>query len=309
LKLLLLCLLLIACSREKPADIEAPRLDELAAKKAFYCEQGKIQYDLKKYMVGRCDGLLFTSLWSVSCGYGDVADFQDPGKPGYWHRNPTRDCYVAGAPNPDNGAKSSISRDMLLGLFTYAWKLKSLPIIQGLISYGESHTWIMGDAIDAKTLISRTVLTPELINLLYDMESRLSLQAGEDNSDDAFYINKGFQAHLDVIKILLTGSVKGSVTSIQANILGAQANRQPLNPLYVAAAARYGKYDAKVAVDFLLDNPHFPNDRLPSKAEHCEPYLFQRDADDGDWKPCGTDAELHDGTDFVVAASIIDGSL
>lgn len=306
MKHLLLCLLFIACSREKPADIDDKRLPELAAKKAFYCEQGKIQYDLRKYMVGRCDGLLFTSLWSVSCGYGDVGDFQDPAKPGYWHRNPTRDCYVAGSPTPDNGAKSSISKDMLLGMMYYSWKLKKDDYIDSLIAYGEDNGWFMGDAIDAKTRISRTLLSPGLIDLVYDIQSRLGLQAAGGDSADAFFVNKDFQAHLDVIRILLEGSVKGSISAVQAEILAAQAERNHANALFVAAASRYGKASSTDAINYLLDSQHFPNDRLPSQAEHCEPYLFQRD-DGKDWQPCGT--ATHDGTDFVVAASILDGSL
>ena len=306
MKHLLLCLLFIACSREKPADIDDKRLPELAAKKAFYCEQGKIQYDLRKYMVGRCDGLLFTSLWSISCGYGDVGDFQDPAKPGYWHRNPKRDCYVAGSPNPDNGAKSSISKDMILGLLYYIWKTKNDGYADGLIAYGEANSWLMGDAIDAKTRISRTLLSPGLIDLLYAIQNSLGLQSQGDTSGDAFFVNKDFQAHLDVIRILLEGSVKGSISAVQAAVLDAQADRNTDNALFVAAAARYGKATAKDAITFLLDSPHFPNERLPTAAEHCEPYLFQRDKGK-DWQPC--EGGTHDGTDFVVAASILDGSL
>lgn len=172
-----------------------------------------------------------------------------------------------------------------------------------------AHTWIMGDAIDARTLISRVVMTPELVDLAYALKEKLSLVQQDPQSDDAFYINKGFQAHLDVIKIILTGCARGTVSAIQASILKAQANRQPSNALYVAAASRYGKANPEDAADFLLDSHHFPSSRLPSKAEHCEPYLFQRDANSADWEPCGTAEELHDGTDFVVAASILDGSL
>lgn len=305
MKPLILCLFFIACTHEKPEEPSAYRASELAAKKAFYCAEGQKIYDARKFMVARCDALLFTALWVVGCGHGDVDAFEDPTTPGYWHRNPARDCYVNGK---DNGAKSSISKDQLLGLMLYSWKLKRHDHIQGLIAYGEANGWFMGDAIDAKTRISRTLMTPALIDLLYLIQNRLALQEPEDGEADAFFINKGYQAHLDVIRILLEGSVKGTITATQGSILKAHADREPSNALFLAAAARYGKAGPEQAANILLDSSHFPNSRLPSKAEHCEPYLFQRDQGT-DWEPCGAETELHDGVDLVVAAAILDGTL
>lgn len=302
---LLLLLLLAACTHEKPEPPSVYRAEELAAKKAFYCAEGAKKFDAQKFVGERCDALLFTSLWSVACGLGDVDPFQDPQKPGYWHRNPQRDCFLNGK---DNGSKSSISRDMLLGLMFYAWKAKRKDHVDGLVGYGEANGWFMGDAIDVKTRVSRTLMTPALIDLLYQIQNRLALQEPDPETADAFFINKGYQAHLDVIRILLDGSVKGTITATQGSILKAQADRDPQNALFLAAAARYGKSEPEHAANLLLDSSHFPNSRLPSKAEHCEPYLFQRDQGT-DWEPCGTETELHDGVDLVVAAAVLDGTL
>lgn len=197
---------------------------------------------------------------------------------------------------------------MLLGLMFYAWKTKNKAHVDGLVAYGEAHSWFMGDAVDYKTQVSRTLMTPQLIDLLYMIQSRLALQEPDPETADAFYVSRGYQAHLDVIRILLEGSVKGTVSGTQAMILKAQADREPENALFMAAAARYGKTEPQYAANILLDSSHFPNSRLPSKAEHCEPYLFQRDKG-ADWEPCGAETELHDGVEFVVAAAVLDGTL
>lgn len=294
-----------SCKRDnRPVESTAPS-DELAAKKAFYCEQGKRVLGERRFMDDRCDSLLYTSLWMTACGeWTDIAQWEDRNTPGKWHRNPDRDCYLA--ETGPNGSASSISRDMFLGLWHLLWSKKDGMDVREIREYGEENNWIMGDAKDNETLLSRCLLTPQLINLLKEMDAKLGGQVAsnlvQDNSDDALPVNTGYRAHLDVLRILLQGRVNGGITDSEKETLKKQAERQPNNALYMAAFERY--YGGTKAHSLLLDEAHFPNNRLPNNHEHhCINYLNSRDEGTSDWQPCVNEPRReHDGTDFVFAA-------
>lgn len=299
LLLLTICLAFSACKRDnKP--VESTTSEALANKKAFYCEQGKRILSERGFMDDRCDSLLFTSLWATACGVSlvDISQWEDPA--GKWHRNPERDCFKDGQPN---GSASTISRDMFLGLWHLLWSKKDGMDIREIREYGEANNWIMGEAKDSETLLSRCLLTPQLITLLKEMDAKLGGQVAsnlvQDNSGDALPVNTGFRAHLDILRIMLNSRVYGAITDSEKSLLKSQAERQPSNALFVAAYERY--YGGTKAHGLLLDESHFPGDRLPTSAEHCQNYLFSRDQESDDWKPCA-EAREHDGTDFVFAA-------
>lgn len=300
--LLLISLLAFsACNRDNE-PVESTTSEALDNKKAFYCAEGKRVLAERGFMDDKCDSLLFTSLWAVSCDVGfSVQEWEDPEFPGKWHRNPQRDCYLNGAPN---GAASSISRDMMLGLWHLLWSKQDRDNIRDLISYGERNNWVMGEAKDLETLISRATLSPQLISLLYAMADGTSLT---QQSDDAIGVNTGFRAHLDVLRILLNSRVRGAISDLELGTLKAQADRQPHNALFVGAYEKF-KGGSK-AIDLLLSEKHFPKDKLPNNHEqHCINYLFSRDEESEDWVPCKDEPfKEHDGTDFVFAAWVIGG--
>lgn len=312
MRLLILTLLLSSCSYferdNKAKDIEPS--EAVKSKKEFYCNEGKRIIAEKFFMDDRCDSLLFTSLWSSSCGPIDLSSWEDPEYPGKWHRNPARDCFINGAPN---GSASSISRDMFLGLFHNLYKTKDLANTRDIIAYGTKNQWVMGEAKDSETLVSRCLLTPQLISLLMDLETKLSggsLLRGDPTSADATPINTGFRSHLDLLRIHLSGLIRGGLTDSEVSTIEAQYKRQPRNALFAALAVKYGKAPYEAAAAILLDETLYPATRLPNTGDRCINYLNSRDQeDDTDWKPC-TEAPLkeHDGTDFVFAASILDGT-
>ena len=309
MRLIILTLLLSSCSYfkrdNKPVDTNHSA--EVAAKKAFYCEQGKRIYAERGFFDDRCDSLLFTSLWSVACGPLDLSSYE--GEPGKWYRNPARDCFVDGQPN---GSASTISRDMFLGLFHHLWKTKDVANTRDIISYGEKNQWVMGEAKDQETLLSRCLLTPQLISLLMDLQTKLSngrLLSGDPTSSDAGALNTGFRAHLDVLRIHLSGLIRGGLTDSELETVASQASRQPRNALFVALAAKYGKRSAEEANAILLDGSLYPATHLPTTGERCINYLNSRDQEGADWLPCPEEGlKEHDGTDFVFAASILDGT-
>ncbi len=306
MRFLILTLLLSSCSyfaRDKKAH--APSINEaLAAKKEFYCNEGKRVLAARGYMDDRCDSLLFTSLFSVACGPIDLSSWEDPEIPGKWHRNPQRDCFINGQPN---GSASSISKDMFLGLWHHLFSTKDSQNIKEIVDYGQSHNWVMGEAQDNTTLLSRCLLTPQMISLVKEMDgSVFGLTQNQDGSDDAGPVQVGYQAHLAVLRILLSGRVRGAISDLELSTLKDQAVRQPQNALYVAAYEKYA--GGAKATGLLLDETHFPGSRLPNNhQEHCTSYLHSSDIeDDTDWKPCPNEPfkEL-DGVDFVFAAWVI----
>lgn len=307
MRLLLLTLLLLsACGPFKrdntpgqPATSD--RLAELTVKKAKYCELGKQKLTERGFMDERCDSLLFTALWSTACGPIDLSSWEDTEKPGKWHRNPQRDCFLNGAAN---GSKSSISRDMFLGLWHHLLSSGDAQNAKEIVEYGQANNWIMGEAEDNETLLSRCLLSPQLISLAKDIYAKLSGSTLSLKGDgDGLPINTGFRAHLDVQRVILSGRVYGAISDIDLGTLKSQAERQPNNALYVAAYEKYT--EGSKAVDLLLDTKHFPSDRLPTTKEHCINYLFSKDEADSDWIPCEDPQSEHDGTDFVFAAWVI----
>lgn len=295
----------------------AEKVEELEAKKQLYCDLSRPQYEAQGWMVGRCDGLLWTSLWGVACGDVSIAGFESKSEPGRWYRQPEQNCFIP--PATDNGSKSSISRDMYLGLMWFMWVNRLKPELDRTIKYGEEKNWVVGEAINEIELVTRATITPGLSSLLYDMQSKLenSLASNVDpnSSDDAVGINTGFRAHLDVLRISLSGDVHGAINDLDLRTLRELASREKNNALYQAWYSIYSSGDLNKSVDLLLDTKYFPSDRLPTKEDnYCTDYLFQRDEfKDGkvnkDWLPCPEESAPHSGTDLVFASYVILESL
>jgi len=212
----------------------------------------------------------------------------------------------------DNGANSTISKDMILGLMNNLWYTKNLAAVDRTIEYGKSHSWIMGEAKDEATVASKCALSPGLISNLYDMQSKLNGSGlnitAPSSEDDAVGVNTGFRAHLDVLHVIFSGSLYGAINDIQISTLKNQAKRMPRNAMYQAAKSAYDGGDQSAAVSLLMDEKRFPADRLPTSAEFCSDYLWTDDDTPKDWEPCPDGKTIYEGLDFIIAASIADGS-
>jgi len=313
LKVFLLALTLLACSKGKhehtpPASINA----DVSAKRQLYCDLSKAQIEALGYAGGKCDGLLFTSLRAIGCADIGISQFQND--EGRWFRNPEKDCFIVDpvtGGKKNQGADSSISKDMLVGAMSYMWWKKDKSAVDATVSYGEKHAWVMGQGIDAVAVISKCTLSPTLISTLYDIQKGLAQTPALVSTEliNQIPLNTGFRAHLDVLHALLVGSVHRSLPDNEYQNLKMQAERQPNNLLYQAAYAQFSGGNMEAVTEQLLHSPRFPNDRLPTTAEYCTDYLWQRDESPKDWEAC-TDKplEAHDGTDFAFAAAIVDGT-
>jgi hypothetical protein len=138
----------------------------------------------------------------------------------------------------------------------------------------------------------------------------LVYQLGGENDparhfEPIFLPTKGYEAHLTVLHITLRGMMKGSITYLQKEALKYQKNRQPRNLLFRTAYAKFddGRMDGIVhELGNMRDK--FPDGELPSNANRCEQYLWQRDANSNDWRPCDGN-DRHPGIDYAFLAALI----
>lgn len=284
---------LLACGHHKPSEPES--FAGVAAKAAFYCEQSRADYETKKWVVEECDGLGFTSLYSLACPANGVqlSLFEDA--TGKLYRSPDRGCYPG-------KSKAELSKDHVLmrlvaavGQGDKAWPAR-------FQDYVDAHSGVFCDAIDAETKISRCLISPFLYASLSKAAGRASLLA---ESDDVWFEKSGFEAHLQVLGIWLKGKLDGSIGDMDLDYLATYAQREPLNALYQAAAYRYGRA-TKEAVDNAFGTSHWPDSRLPDSADHCSSYLFQRDMTSAqDWQPCADSLQVWSGTDYAFAAYVL----
>lgn len=288
---MLIVLCNISCGETKPkADIDPFPAIEQKAK--LYCELSKQDYERNKYVVDECDGAGFTSLYALACPDNGVDLSVFEAESGEMFRNPTHDCY------PEK-SKSGFSKDHVLMRLVAAIGQNDRTWPAKFFKYVEDNNGFFCDAVDAETRLSRCFLSPFLVEYINKALSNKQLTA---ESDDAWFEKSGFEAHLHVLGIWAKGKIDGSISNTDSTYLKAYAKREPLNALYQSVAYRYGQATKEDVLN-AFSSDHWPSDRLPSTADHCSSYLFQRDmSSTNDWSPCPADERAWSGTDFSFAA-------
>jgi hypothetical protein len=230
-----------------------------------------------------CDSLLFTSL--AVCG-GLKADLWAAHGPKGWHRRPLSlpECC------PDN-SKSSISRDMLLGVLLAAYATGNPEMARSVVR--QMQRGIMGDYVGMDGF-SRVLPAPGLYataRLLVDkLEGRkLSLWRLVPPVDGG--VRGGFLDHLSGLHLALRCLIKGSTSRRDREILENLLASNPFNPLFVAL-----NKPASLALDYLALPMLWPADRLPSGRDRKAPWLPERDV--RDYAPDPDSDEIHSGMDF-----------
>ena len=276
----------------------------LANKRDLYCSLARPQVEARGSAVSRCDGLLFSSLHNIACGYPALEPFE---KNGQWFRDPAHAC----GPNGKDG--STISKDMVTGLLLYAANQKDAGLMERFINYGKAHDWEIGAADDA-VRIGTVIMSPNIVTLAYDVYNYSLGRSQRASLDEPATLRHGSEEHLEILSTLTKHVVNKSLSNNSLETLEKAVRAQPQNALFSAALKLYqGGTDC---VDRLLDVTHWPSDHLPTNANHCTPYLYERDNDAGgrpdgkepDWLSCDRPNE-YDGTDFVFAATICLGEI
>ena len=244
-----------------------------------------------------CDSLLFSGLLGCLPDVGVNIDAALDPETGMWHRRPIENpCYDC-KNNKPSGSKSSISRDMLIGLAWYAWHNKRLDISEQVIKYALKNWGFMGCAVDITTLWGRCQIMPALFSTFCWISYRL----GGPSRAWARWIPADvggrvtdYQAHLQVLHILLRQQLSGKITKTEQSSLNYQASRQPDNPLFLYAVGRYIEAMEKLATESL-----WPSDRLPRKSDRKTEWIPMRDQG-SDWEGAITrDLKVYSGGDFL----------
>lgn len=237
-----------------------------------------------------CDGLLFKSLLNAGSERAFPVE-QAREADEHWLRTPP--------PTKCNPT----SRDMHLGLWWYAWALKRVDLVDADFSYGEHHAFIMDGGNKGISL-----LLPDEISTLALVEHRLGGAEHEVWKLPTACTSKlgGFEANLQALVIGLRALMDAGDSTNRSCIEGLAA-KQPNNAFFSAVAGLYSG-DQSHTTDLLLNTTLFPADRLPTSADRCEPYLWQRD-EGKDWLPCPDQTKTHSGADLLLAAAIALGKL
>lgn len=309
---LIIALALVSCAKDNKANKEPDPtvpVAELEQRISDYCTWSKPIYDGNGGNVeAECDGALFTGLHGTVCDYVTISQFENG--TGQLFRTPQHDCFTSGR------SKSGFSRDMATGLQLYAaTREPNQELYQRVVDYGTANDWVVCDAVDSVTLAGRCLMSPKIVGRWIDLAGGPPYSLLEDSSDSLF-ANVDFQAHLDVISILVEWQMYGAISDGSLQTLKVQAEREPNNMLYVAAYRRFAGGNLGEVGRGLLDR--FPADRLPNNhQDYCTSYLYQRDYVNKDpeknidgvsknWLPCPADPyKTHPGTDFLLAAWVV----
>ena len=201
----------------------------------LYVNRLKYLIDNDGFISG-CDGLLFTALAGTIPGISlDITKFRDSS--GQWFRKPISEpeCLSCGE------SKSTISRDMLLGVLFYALHHKRRDIIDQVINYALKHFGIMGKAEDLKMTIGRCLMTPGLLSTF----SWASYSLGGPSRPYLRYLPcpiptnlKGFQAHLAVLHAHMRQYCGAGDYS---EVIKAYSDKAPYNALFQVLAGNKNK--------------------------------------------------------------------
>lgn len=276
-------------------DILVNRWDRLRSKLTIYKDLIKSHQDRWGFVeTDHCDATLWSGLLGASGVEVQLYRATDPRRPGRWYRRSVDypECWECAK------SRSTISKDMLLGVMYWAVATKKLHILEDLWNYGNSRSWVMGsgryDGIDS-------LMNPLWISTL---AQAIYVLGGADHSwwrsVKPYYAKAdGFAAHLNVLIILLRKDL-GLYGKAEQEILEYHKKRQPKNALFQLAAG-----NVEVAETLLLNEKWWPADRLPTSYDRSESWLFQRDYG-SDWKPDDSSVVVeHSGADFIFAANLL----
>lgn len=306
LRSIFLVLCLTACGKKVPTD-DPPLVpnDPLSIKMSLYESLQDTVRDPYGFIESdQCDSLLFTALASFNKPVNiRIARSEN----GQWFRTPDHLCYQNYIENlqhaddptwtplkPDS--KSSISREMLLGVMWYAYIHSDLQLVESIYGYAIEHNWVMGDG-----LINRTTMSTSMMATLSQLIYKLG---GRDHAERLLPVTwlpgaTDFERHIQAWHILLRIRVYDTIEESAFKRLDSFVESQPNNPLY-----QYATNNVEQAIEILNSSPHYPNDRLPTSSDRCEPWLIQRDSDSKGYLPCDEN-RTHSGGELLALGFLI----
>ena len=280
------------------------KIQQLSEKRELYRQHMADMTDHNGFVLYyECDSTLFSGL--VGCDPKVAVNLEAAiDLTGAWTRRPVdaRGCDTC---YPQH-SKSSISRDMFVGVLWYIWHNKRLDLAEDIYAYGEKNSWIMG-----KGAASRIVFSPGLRSILAEIIYRLGGKNRPIVRSIPHFVtkNNGFAAHLEVLTSGLRADLLGGADKQILDTLEYHALRQPHNALFNFFYHQYTSTNQDWSIGLLMDEKHFPNSRLPERKDRKEFWLFQRDEDDSGWLPDQKSEKhphpVHAGADLVFLSHLI----
>jgi len=301
-KLLLLFGFLVGCG----SVIFSPRstiskdssLTLLTKKASLYSKLVPKHQDSSGFILtNKCDSLLFSSLLDAASPELNIDIEAAQDNLGAWHRRPTHDCGEA-----FNNSRSTISRDMMVGLFWSIWRNKRVDLAVSLMEQLKSNLYYL----EGQGTAGELLMTPALLNTLALIIKELK---GPEYTVElllpaVFSKKDGFVAHLTTWHIHLRGEVLGKIPERDLDVIKYHVNRNPENPLFHAVYHKYTDGDQSKAISLLLDDKEWPTSSLPTTTEHCDEWPIQRNYKEKDWGPCAPEVE-HTGVELVVLYNLV----
>lgn len=295
--LVLLCILAVSCGerRDPPSEVGYSPSPALQAQAELYLRLAKEQQGASGFVEAEaCDSVLFSGLAGAGGLKVDLLDARRPD--GRWERRPLSlgSCLEQGL------SKSSVSRDMLLGVFWWAWREGRLDVLEDLKQNLVANRGVFGESDGSLDGQSRVLFTPTLAGVLYRL---LAALGGERSAvrfvpDLANPVPRGFQRHLHALSLALRQEAGETLSDAARGVLELYKSEDPKNPLFPAVLGE------KALAEKLLTEG-WPQGRLPTGADWCSIWKLERADNDSSLSPCPEKQKVHSGGDFLFVYSLL----
>ncbi|RLC98147.1 MAG: hypothetical protein DRI46_11870 [Chloroflexi bacterium] len=286
---------------KKPAYLSDSKIQKLKDKYYLYIELAKKHQNKHGFFNHKhCDATLTTGLLSMIPEFNiqlEVARTND----GFWRRrqldNP---CY------PKNSG-STISRDMMIGIYWYLWENKRLHLAESTLKHAKAHSYVLGLGDPARLVMMPPgeATLAALINKLGGKRRFFTDRQLKPWPKDM----RSYHVHLLMMNGLLHGKIYGKIPSSLFSTFKhyAEAEHNKNNPLHQYAHSIYSDGDLTDSVDLLLNEQWWPSNKLPTRRERENDWVTSRDGDEGGaWYPATDDLDKeHNGGDFLIVAHLI----
>jgi len=201
----------------------------------------------------------------VSAGGAEVEVEAAEESSGRWNRRPTSypECWASGE------SRSTISRDMLLGVYWHAWTHRDLALLERLWDYGYAHAWKMGDGrLAGADTVMNTAMISTLAEMIYKLGGKNHFISRQLGAKWGVAVQEGqeFRNRLTALHLGLRREVFGHLSQSSERILEQLVVRWPDNPLFLWAHRQY------VAAARELEKGY---DRVPSGIHSPSEYQYE----------------------------------
>lgn len=285
--------------RPKMAYLRPELKEALQKKAALYLQETKKYEDSEGFILSKhCDSTLVSGLYAASGGEANLEAARD----GFWYRRPIeRPCF------PDYSA-STISRDMMLGIYWYCWEKEKLELAEATYEHAKAHSFVMGKG-DPTRLIMNPGGEATLAEICYRLGGKNRWLARHQIQTWPTSLT-GYRVHLLMLHSLLRCKLLGYSDLKMYKAFKHYAENNPLNPLHQFAYRLFTDGDMNTVVELLMDERFWPNDRLPKRKDRVNDWITAREYDEN-WQPA-TEGDLeqeHPGGDFLFVAQLVLSSL